>query len=204
MFTDGQRRNQTLWPCATNLSVTSQTLSDNVRALKVCCRPLKVEDRVQSQANPCGICGENSSIATGFSPRTYQRLSRTMSGLWRFVVGLWPWRTGFSPKPIHVGFVVNTVVLGQVFLPVPQRSPVSVIPPTLHTHSFAYHRRLINLASASVVTQSAQRRYSYAYFYRVRCIQPGRNVLTERRAGFLVPSSQLRNRRHEKALTNNN
>jgi len=35
------------------------------------------------------------------------------------------------------------VALGQVFLPVFQFSPVSIIPPMLHTHSFIYHRRCI-------------------------------------------------------------
>jgi hypothetical protein len=36
-------------------------------------------------------------------------------------------------------FVVNEVSMREVFLPVLQLSPVSIIPPMLHTHSFIYH-----------------------------------------------------------------
>jgi len=40
---------------------------------------------------------------------------------------------GFDPRLVHVRFVVHNVALGQVSLPVFHFSPVSVIPPTLHT-----------------------------------------------------------------------
>jgi hypothetical protein len=33
-------------------------------------RPLTTEARVRSQVGPCGICGEQSGIGTGFSPST--------------------------------------------------------------------------------------------------------------------------------------
>jgi hypothetical protein len=41
----------------------------------------------------------------------------------------------FDPTSVHVGFVVDNVALGQVSLPVLPFSPVSIIPPMLHTHS---------------------------------------------------------------------
>jgi hypothetical protein len=47
-----------------------------------------------------------------------------------FVDGLLPWRPGFDPKPVHVGFVVDKVTVGQVFL----QYSVNVITPRLHIH----------------------------------------------------------------------
>ena len=38
-------------------------------------------------------------------------------------------------RSFHVGFVVNKVTLGEIFLTVLLFSPVSIIPPVLHTHS---------------------------------------------------------------------
>ena len=50
----------------------------------------------------------------------------------------------FKPRLlVDIGFVMNKVQLGQVFLPVLQLSPVSIIPPLLHTHSSIYHPRCI-------------------------------------------------------------
>jgi hypothetical protein len=50
--------------------------------------------------------------------------------------GLPPRRRGFDPRPVYMGFVVNKVALGQVFLRVLHLSPVSIIPPMLHSSSF--------------------------------------------------------------------
>jgi hypothetical protein len=47
------------------------------------------------------------------------------------VAGLSPRRPGFAPGSIHVGFVVDKVGLGQVFLRVLLFFPVSIIPPSL-------------------------------------------------------------------------
>jgi len=47
----------------------------------------------------------------------------------RLVAGLSPRRPGFAPGSVHVGFVVDKVALGQVFLRVLRFSPVSIIPP---------------------------------------------------------------------------
>lgn len=44
-----------------------------------------------------------------------------------------------QPPPIHMGFVMDKVVLSQVFPKVLQFSPVSIMPPIFHTRSFIYH-----------------------------------------------------------------
>jgi hypothetical protein len=49
-------------------------------------------------------------------------------------VSRWPQRPEFVPESIHVGFVVDKVALGQVFLRVLRFSPVTIIPPLLHIH----------------------------------------------------------------------
>lgn len=36
----------------------------------------------------------------------------------QLVTSLSPWRTRFDPRPVHVEFVVDKVVVGQVFLSV--------------------------------------------------------------------------------------
>jgi hypothetical protein len=50
----------------------------------------------------------------------------------RLAASLSPRRPGFDPGSVHVGFVVNKVALGQVFVRVLRFSPVSFIPPVLH------------------------------------------------------------------------
>jgi hypothetical protein len=47
------------------------------------------------------------------------------------VAGLSPRRPGFAPGAIHVGFVLDKVALGQVFILVIQFSPVNIIPLSL-------------------------------------------------------------------------
>ena len=46
---------------------------------------------------------------------------------------------GSIPSQSHLDFVVDKVALGWVSFLVLQLSPVSIIPPLLHTHSFIYH-----------------------------------------------------------------
>lgn len=48
--------------------------------------------------------------------------------------GFSPQSFGFSLRPVHLRFMANTVVLGQVFLCILQFSSVSIIPWKLHTH----------------------------------------------------------------------
>jgi hypothetical protein len=55
-------------------------------------------------------------------------------------IGLSLWMAGFSPRRDHLGFVVEKVALGWAFLKLLVLSPVSIIPPVLHTHSFIYHQ----------------------------------------------------------------
>jgi hypothetical protein len=50
----------------------------------------------------------------------------------RLVAGLSPRRPGFDPGSVNVGFVVDKVALGQVFLRVLRFSPVNFIPPAFH------------------------------------------------------------------------
>jgi hypothetical protein len=52
----------------------------------------------------------------------------------RLVAGLSPRRPVFASGSIHVGFVVDKVALGQVFLRVLRFSPVNIIPPLLHIY----------------------------------------------------------------------
>jgi hypothetical protein len=47
----------------------------------------------------------------------------------------WP---KFSPRPVHIGFVVGRVALGQGFLWVLWFFLASTIPPLFRTHSFSY------------------------------------------------------------------
>jgi hypothetical protein len=56
---------------------------------------------------------------------------KAMPWLKRLVAGLSPWRPGFAPRSIHMGFVVDKEALGQFFLQVLQLSPVNIIPPSL-------------------------------------------------------------------------
>jgi hypothetical protein len=50
----------------------------------------------------------------------------------RLAAGLSPRRPGFDPGSVHVGFVVDKMALGQVYLRVLRFSPVNFIPPVLH------------------------------------------------------------------------
>ena len=59
------------------------------------------------------------------------------------VAGLLCQEPGFEGGPSRLGFEKDKVVLRQVFLSVLQFSPVSIIPPLLHIHSFIYHRHCI-------------------------------------------------------------
>ena len=51
------------------------------------------------------------------------------------VIGLSPWRLGFSPKRIHVKFLVDEMALRWVLLGVLPFSAVSIVPPVFHVHS---------------------------------------------------------------------
>jgi hypothetical protein len=50
-----------------------------------------------------------------------------------------PRSPGFAPGSVHVGFVVDKVTLGQVFLLVLRFFTVSIIPPSLSILIYEYH-----------------------------------------------------------------
>ena len=52
----------------------------------------------------------------------------------RLVTGLSPRSPRYDGMPFYVGFLVDTVALGQVCLQVFWFSPVRIIPPVLHNH----------------------------------------------------------------------
>ena len=61
----------------------------------------------------------------------------------RSVAGLRAWGAGIDSRSVNVEIVVHKVAIGQFFLPVFQFSPVSIIPPLLHTHPSIYHPHCI-------------------------------------------------------------
>ena len=88
-------------------------------------RHFTAEPRVRFQDSAFQIRGEQSGTGAGFSPSAsvfaYQNHST------------------FAPY----SFIHLPPTLYNVFLPVLQFSPVSIIPPLLHTHSSIYHPRCI-------------------------------------------------------------
>ena len=60
----------------------------------------------------------------------------------RSVVGLSAWRIGIDSRP-YCGICGGQSDTVTVFLPTLQFSPVSIIPPLLHTHSSIYHPHCI-------------------------------------------------------------
>jgi hypothetical protein len=57
-----------------------------------------------------------------------------------------------NSSPVNVGFALEKVALGQVFLSVFRFCAVSVILPIPHTHSFTYHQHCIISAVDSILT----------------------------------------------------
>jgi hypothetical protein len=78
--------------------------------------------------------------------------NRTVLWFRCLVAGLSPRRPGFNPSSVSVGFVVNEVALGSVFLPT-LWFPLSVIPQVFHAHIFLCHRRYVISAHDSVGKQ---------------------------------------------------
>jgi hypothetical protein len=62
------------------------------------------------------------------------------------------WGPGFNPRPGHLGFVMDKVPLGQVFLQVLQVPSLSTIPPMFYKHSICYQHYVI-VATGSTVKQ---------------------------------------------------
>jgi len=95
----------------------------------VCRRPFTAETRVWSQSNTCEVGGGQSGTVTGFSPST----------------SVFPCQYHSTNAPYP--FIHLPPTIYNVSLPVFQFSPVSNIPPMLHTHSFTYHPHYIMFLS---------------------------------------------------------
>jgi hypothetical protein len=72
--------------------------------------------------------------------RAVTRRTETVPWLRRLVTGLPPRRLGFEPGPVHVGFVVEKVALGQVF-----PSSTSVFPCQFHSTAAPLRGKIKNL-----------------------------------------------------------
>ena len=91
----------------------------------VSCLPFRAEKRVQFQIGLLVFSGGQSGNGTGVSSST----------------SVFPCQYHSAIAPYS--FIHLPPTLYNVFLPVLQFSPVSIIPPMLHTHPFIYHRRCI-------------------------------------------------------------
>ena len=64
----------------------------------------------------------------------FQHSRESLFGFWaNVVIGRKP---GFDPSLVRLGFAVDKVVVGQVYLRVLRFFPVNIIPPVVHAHSF--------------------------------------------------------------------
>ena len=100
-----------------------------VMAQAVSRRSTNAEDQIGNQARSCEICGGQSGTVTGFSSTTSDFPCQ--------------YHSTNAPYP----FIHLPPTLYNVSLPALQFSPVSTIPPMLHTHPFTYHPRYIMFLS---------------------------------------------------------
>ena len=90
--------------------------------------------------------GEHSWFGDYFKPNTINILQVMHDRC--SVACLAPRKPWFGPRPFQVGFVVETVAPGYVFLRVSRFFTVSIIKPTFHTHiAVIYHRRYVILTN---------------------------------------------------------
>jgi hypothetical protein len=98
------------------------------------------------------------------------------------VAGLSPRRPGFAPGSIHVGFVVDRVALGQVFLRVLRFSPVNI---SFHSRSpnpyhlgnawYANVSRHPRLGTRSTPSSGVKRKRTTAEYADIHCMCDGSN-----------------------------
>ena len=62
-------------------------------------------------------------------------ICKSLPWLRQLVAGLSLWTLIFSPMSVHMGFMVDKVALGQIFLNIAWFFPVIIILPLLHIHS---------------------------------------------------------------------
>ena len=72
-------------------------------------------------------------------------------------------RQRFSARPVHQNFVVDKVALWQGFLQVLRFSPITIIPPLLHIHSFTHHPRNIMFLSPVTIIPPMLHTHSFTY-----------------------------------------
>jgi hypothetical protein len=115
--------------------------------------PLSSEARVPSQAIPCEIYGRQSSSETCFLPvhrfspvsiippmlHTHSSIYHQRCKMFLSQYFSFPCQNHSTNAPYS--FIHLPPMLNNVYLPVLQFSPVSIIPPMLHTHSSIYHQR---------------------------------------------------------------
>jgi hypothetical protein len=96
-------------------------------------RPFIAEAEAPSHKIPYWLYDGQNNIVTGYSPST----------------SVFPCQYHSTIAPYS--FIYLPPTLYNVFLRVLQFSPVSIIPPMLHIHSFIHHKRCIMLATNSVI-----------------------------------------------------
>jgi hypothetical protein len=92
-------------------------------------------------------CSMSLVTAAFNGPNVHHTDDRRMVVHWirRLVVALSLRRIGFNSRTFHVGYGVDKVAMGQVFLRVLPLSAVSIVPQILLTHLATHHRRYIIL-----------------------------------------------------------
>jgi hypothetical protein len=78
------------------------------------------------------------AILAIFLGRSVAACTWVVSRLKQLIIDLSPKGPTFSPRPVCMGFVMDKLTFGQVFLLVLQVSPVISIPPMLHTNINAH------------------------------------------------------------------
>ena len=80
----------------------------------------------------CQKLGAVSHVKGDAIAQSVQAMGLAVPWLRPLVAGLSPRTPGFDPGSVHLGFVVDKVAVGQVFLRILRFSPVNFIPPVLH------------------------------------------------------------------------
>jgi hypothetical protein len=60
-------------------------------------------------------------------------------------------RHGFDSSPVHMGFVVELVETGEVFLQILWFSPVSIIPPLLNIHISLIYNWYYTISATGII-----------------------------------------------------
>jgi len=103
--------------------------SDHAMHQVISCRHLTAQTRVRFLGRQCENCGGQIHAGSGFSPSS----------------SVFPCQYHSTNAPYPFTHLPPTIY--NVSLPVIQFSPVSTIPPMLHTHSFTYHPHYIMFLS---------------------------------------------------------